>query len=39
MPESALDGPPRRWASVGLRSLGGLPVAFDAPRAEGAPVG
>ncbi|MBY0399395.1 cytochrome P450 [Myxococcota bacterium] len=33
MPELALSAPPRRWASVWLRSLGSVPIEFDAARA------
>ncbi|MBK7951955.1 MAG: cytochrome P450 [Deltaproteobacteria bacterium] len=33
MPELVLSAPPRRWASVWLRSLGSVPVEFDAARA------
>lgn len=33
MPEFALAGKPRRWASVWLRSVGAVPLEFDAGRA------
>jgi cytochrome P450 len=36
MPDYSVDGEPMRWASVFLRSLGALPIAFDAQRARAA---
>jgi len=36
MPDYSVEGEPMRWASVFLRSLGALPIAFDAQRARAA---
>lgn len=33
MPDYVLDGPAHRWASVWLRPMGALPIAFDPKRA------
>jgi cytochrome P450 len=34
MPDYALDGEPLRWASIWLRPIGRLPIAFDERQAE-----
>ncbi len=36
MPEFAIDGEAHRWASIWLRPMGKLPIAFDADRASAA---